>query len=157
MLGLEGSGYIVASGGGLLAHLMMIFPLRVGFATTGGGSWSEFAIVDADAAIPLPSNVDYDKGASMIVNPLTVVAMLEIAKENHHTTLVHTAASSSLGLMLLRAAPLYNVTIIAVVRGAKNEAILRDFGVVPHLIVRSDAPTFAHDLTEAAKEAGTFK
>ena len=38
--------------------------------------------------------------------------------------MVHTAANSALGLMLLRAAESHDLTVVCVVRGEKNQNIL---------------------------------
>ena len=48
----------------------------------------------------------------------------QVAKESGHKSIVHTAANSALGLMLLRASETYNLTVVCVVRGEKNEKML---------------------------------
>lgn len=149
--GLEGSGVVVASGGGPLGYIYSKLQLRVAAVSNNlnGQFWSEYAVTTPAYALPLPGEVDLKQGASTFVNPLTVLGMLEIANEGGHKGLLHTAASSSLGLQLLRAAPRYGTTILCVVRGEKNVKALKEVGHPDDLIIRSDVDTFEDDLKKA--------
>lgn len=153
--GLEGSGVVVGSGGGPVANLYHEFEARIAFATGGGGTWAEYVCVPAMKVVPLPDNVDFKSGSAAIVNPLTVVGFLEIAQNGGHHTLVHTAANSALGMMLLRACNSLGLTVIGVVRGEKNEKILvEDFGHPAELVVRSDVPDFENNLKQIIDKKG---
>eukprot|EP00039_Didymoeca_costata_P028757 m.22103 g.22103 ORF g.22103 m.22103 type:complete len:382 (-) comp7339_c0_seq1:623-1768(-) len=168
-VGLEGSGVVVGSGGGPLSHLYAALETRVGFATFGYvysrnklaivashvcRSWSEYVVINSLDVIPLPSDVTLLQGSSPCVNPLTTVSLLEVAKSGGHTALVNTAASSSLGLMLLRASKAYNITVICVVRGEKNANKILEVqpDIDRKLIIRSDLPDFATTLESVVAE-----
>jgi NADPH:quinone reductase-like Zn-dependent oxidoreductase len=50
----------------------------------------------------LDDDVSFEAGASAIVNPVTVLTMLEEAKEKGAKSVVHTAAASALGRMFVK-------------------------------------------------------
>jgi len=64
----------------------------------------------------LPDNVSFDIGASSFVNPLTVIAFIELAKAAKQTAIVHSAGASQLGRMLIRLGRKEGLTIISIVR-----------------------------------------
>lgn len=154
--GLEGSGRVVGSGGGVLSGAYASLGLRVAVASGGAGfTWSQYGVGSISRMFPLVSGVSALQGSAAFVNPLTVVSFLETANEDGHSALVHTAASSALGLQLLRAAPKYNVTVVCVVRGEKNALALT--GAAGHpaaLVVRSDLPGFPAALRKAVQATG---
>ena len=75
--GFEGSGIIVASGGGIRPWMMV--GKRVAFLAkpNSDGSWAEYAIVDVDCVMELEDHVSMKEAACSFINPLTVVAMAE--------------------------------------------------------------------------------
>jgi NADPH2:quinone reductase len=93
--GLEGSGTVVESGGGLLPRLLV--GRRVAFASARGGTWAEYAVAAAMSCIPLRQHVSLEQGASLIVNPLTAVAFFEMVERGHHHAIINNAAASALG------------------------------------------------------------
>lgn len=56
---------------------------RVAFSPQKGftGTWGEYAIADAMSVIPVPDEVSFDAAACSIVNPLTVICMLDTVKD----------------------------------------------------------------------------
>jgi len=50
----------------------------------------------------LPDGISARQGASAIINPLTVLGMVETMHREGHSALVHTAAASNVGQMLNR-------------------------------------------------------
>lgn len=164
--GFEGSGTVVASGGGLIPFLYTFFNLNVAVIPGVPITWSEYVLVDdLMKSIPLflafpfwsSKNVNVlQKGSAAVVNPGTVMGFLETAKEINETSMVHTAANSALGKMLIRAANVTDVNIIAVVRGDRNEReLVEDLQHDPELVIRSDKATFVEDLSFACKKLGT--
>mmetsp|Transcript_1454 Transcript_1454/g.2311 ORF Transcript_1454/g.2311 Transcript_1454/m.2311 type:complete len:367 (-) Transcript_1454:102-1202(-) len=152
--GFEGMGTVVASGGGLLPFVYTKLGARLAVVTEGGGSWAEYALASPTQALPLSPSLPDKSGAAAFVNPMTVMAMVQIYENNGHKAMVHTAASSALGLQLLRVAPLHNVTVICVVRGAKNEKMLLELGHPKDLVVRSDAESFPASLKKVVDRTG---
>ena len=86
-------------------------------------------------------------GASAFVNPLTTLGMIETMRREDHTALVHTAAASNLGQMLVKLCQEEDVPLVNIVRRPKQERILRSHGAVH--VCDSSAPSFRRDLTEA--------
>ena len=125
-LGSEGSGVVVASGGGLLAWRVM--GKRVGFVTQGG-AWSEYVILDATRVIDI-GNASFSEGASCFVNPLTTIAFLEIALSRGEKSLVHTAAASALGKMLIKNGKRKGIDVICVVRSQSQVEACKEAGAV---------------------------
>jgi NADPH:quinone reductase-like Zn-dependent oxidoreductase len=64
--------------------------------------WAEYLVTSAQLCVPLSKQVDMEQGATMLVNPLTAWALMEEARLGRHRAVVHTAAASALGRMVVR-------------------------------------------------------
>lgn len=146
--GLEGSGTVVATGGGLMARWMQ--GKRVALATGAGGLWAEYAMVEASRALPLPAGVSLGSGAMSAVNPLTAIALLSIARKGGHGAVVSTGAGGQLGRMIRKRAHQKGVKVINVVRRAEQVATLQAEGA-RHVLNSSDA-RFDADLAQLCRE-----
>ena len=74
-IGNEGSGIVVASGGGLGAWYLGGLGRKVGFVGLAGGqgSYSEYVTVNAmRSCFPMPNDLDVEAAASFFVNPYSV-------------------------------------------------------------------------------------
>lgn len=112
---------VVASGGGFMGW--RVLGKRV--ACVGKGLWAQYAVMDAKHCLPLDDDLSFEDAASAFVNPLTVLAMLDVAKSGGHHAIVHTAAASALGRMLVRASVRARVPLVCLVRREEQEALLR--------------------------------
>jgi len=113
--GFEGSGTVVANGGGMMGWNLQ--GKRVGLVVGAtGGMWAEYIVAPATTCLPLPDEIDFDTGSSCFVNPLTVLSFVEIAHAGGHTAMVHTAAGSALGKMLIRVCAAEKIKVIGIVR-----------------------------------------
>lgn len=130
--GFVGSGTAVAAGGGLYAGFLNGKRLACSAPADGQGVWAEYMVADAQGCIPLKKNVDFEFGANMIVNPLTAVALVELARQGGHKAIVQNAAASALGQMILRLARSYGLPTVNLVRRAEQVQVLKgiDAGVV---------------------------
>jgi NADPH:quinone reductase-like Zn-dependent oxidoreductase len=147
--GFEGSGTVIASGGGLMAWMVM--GKRVGISAGKiGAMWSEYAVVPAVQCVVLPDSVSFEQGCACFVNPLTAVAFLEIAKSRGQKAIVHTAGASSLGKMLVRHAKTEGIDVVCVVRRQEQVRMLEEIGAT-HIITTSDSDWQAK-LTAICKE-----
>jgi NADPH:quinone reductase len=144
-VGLEGAGTVVATGSSQAAEALL--GKRVGIA--GGGMYSQYRAVDAAACLVLPEGTTARDGASSFVNPLTALGMLETMRREGHSGLVHTAAASNLGQMLVKLCISDGVPLVNVVRKTEQEELLRSLGAVH--VCNSSSPSFTTDLTEALK------
>jgi NADPH2:quinone reductase len=145
-VGLEGAGSVVAAGDeakGLLGKRVAAAP---------GGMWSQYRIAKAATCMPLPDDVSSAEGASAFVNPMTALAMVEAMRLDGHSAIVHTAAASNLGQMLVKICREDGVPLVNVVRRPQQVELLRSLGATH--IVNSGASTFREDLTAAVRETG---
>lgn len=124
----EGSGVVVAAGAGTYAQSLV--GARVGTVAQPAGMWAEYVAVAASSCIPLTPETTFEDGASCFVNPLTVVAFVEIAVAAGVKAIVHTAAASALGKMLVRHAAEYGIQVVGVVRRPEQVATLKAVGAV---------------------------
>eukprot|EP01104_Vermistella_antarctica_P001284 TRINITY_DN11334_c0_g1_i1.p1 TRINITY_DN11334_c0_g1~~TRINITY_DN11334_c0_g1_i1.p1 ORF type:complete len:376 (+),score=117.41 TRINITY_DN11334_c0_g1_i1:60-1130(+) len=135
-LGYEASGTVVKSGGGFFGW--MVNGKRVGVVTKGNGiMWAEYAVVPAIQCMALPAGVSFERGCSCYVNPMTAVSFVEIAQERGLNSIVHTAAASALGRMLVKYAASKGVDVVCVVRREEQAEILRAIGA-KHIVVSTN-------------------
>jgi NADPH:quinone reductase-like Zn-dependent oxidoreductase len=145
-VGNEGAGTVVAAG----PEAAEMVGRRV--ATFGGSMWADYRSADAAAVVELPADVSAAEGAALFVNPLTALSMVETMRAEGHTALVHTAAASNLGQMLVRICASDGIPLVNIVRRSEQAEVLRQLGAVH--IVDSSQPDFATQLTEAVRETG---
>src|SRR6476646_3620989 len=144
-VGNEGAGTVVAAGSSPAAQALL--GKTVGIA--GGAMYSQYRVVDASACLVLPEGTTAKDGASSFVNPLTALGMLETMRREGHSALVHTAAASNLGQMLVKLCIKDGVPLVNIVRKAEQEELLRSLGAVH--VCNSASPSFSRDLVEALK------
>jgi NADPH:quinone reductase-like Zn-dependent oxidoreductase len=140
-VGNEGAGTVIKAG----KNAQALMGKKV--AAIGGAMYSQFRTVRAADCLPLPAGATAADGASCFVNPLTALAMVETMRAEGHKAIVHTAAASNLGQMLVKICLKDGVPLVNVVRKPDQVALLRDLGA-KH-VVDSSAPTFFDDLTNA--------
>jgi NADPH:quinone reductase len=145
-LGNEGAGTVIAAG----PEAAALIGRRV--ALFGGSMWADYRVADASAVVELPDDVSTAEGAALFINPLTALSMVETMRAEGHSALVHTAAASNLGQMLVRICAADGVGLVNIVRRAEQADVLRDLGAVH--VVDSSAPDFATRLTDAVRETG---
>ena len=89
----EGSGTVDAVGPGPMGRYFLGKRVACLNQGVGGGLWAEYMVASTKGgALPLAKSVSLEQGALSIINPLTAVAFLEIAKEGKHKAIVLTAA-----------------------------------------------------------------
>ena len=145
-VGNEGAGTVVAAG----PEAATLIGRRV--ALFGGSMWADYRVADAAAVVELPDDVSTAEGAALFVNPLTALSMVETMRAEGHSALVHTAAASNLGQMLVRICAADGIGLVNIVRRAEQAQMLHDLGAVH--VVDSTQPDFADRLTDAIRETG---
>ena len=125
--GIEGSGVVVAAGKGVLPRMRL--GKRVSCTSTKGkgGSWAEYMLTSAMHVIPV-GKMDMKDAAMLIVNPLTALSLIEIAKSENQKAIVNNAANSSLGKMINRLAKKQGIKCINIVRSKDKARKLKDEG-----------------------------
>ncbi len=144
--GFEGSGTVVAAGRGLLPRLLV--GRRVAVAAAQGGTWAAYAVSTALRCIPLGRHVSLEQGAMLIVNPLTALAFLDLARQGRHAAIVSNAAASALGRMIIRLGRTEGVPVISIVRRPEQVAVLRALGA--EHVLDSSEDGYAAGLRELA-------
>jgi NADPH2:quinone reductase len=109
--------------------------------------YSQYRCLKAAQCLPLPPGTSAVDGASCFVNPLTTLGMIETMRLEGHSALVHTAAASNLGQMLVKLCNKDGIELVNVVRRPEQAEMLRALGA-KH-VCDSSAATFMQDLTEA--------
>jgi len=146
--GNEGAGIVVAAGSSDAAQALLRRPVAV----LGGEMYSQFRRVSASACLALPDGATPADGASAFVNPLTALGMVETMRREGHRALVHTAAASNLGQMLVRLCLADGVPLVNVVRRAEQRDLLRGLGA--EHVVCTDSPEFDTELADALAATG---
>jgi NADPH2:quinone reductase len=148
-VGNEGAGLVVETGTTDAARAL---DGKMVAALGGGGMYGQYRCVPAEMCLVLPEGATAAEGASSFVNPLTALGMLETLKREGHKAIVHTAAASSLGQMLLRLCEADGIPLVNVVRKDEQAALLKDMGA--KYVCNTSSPTFLADLTEAMAATG---
>jgi NADPH2:quinone reductase len=144
-VGNEGAGVVVAAGPNPEAQSL----LGRTVAVAGGSMYSQYRAVNSSLCLPLPADASAIDGASSFVNPLTALGMIETMRREGHRGLVHTAAASNLGQMLVKLCLEEDVPLVAVVRKTEQAKLLRSIGATH--VCDSSVPTFMTDLIDALK------
>jgi NADPH2:quinone reductase len=147
-VGNEGSGVVVAAGSSAEAQAL----LGATVAVLGGGTFAEHVRVPWRACMAFAPGTPARSVASAFVNPLTVLGMIDTMRAEGHTALVHTAAASNLGQMLVQVCARDGIGLVNVVRRTEQAELLRSLGA-EHVCVSSSA-SFSDDLTEAVAATG---
>ncbi len=147
-VGNEGAGVVVKAGASSAAQAL----LGKTVAILGGAMYTQYRTLRAADCLLLGDDVTPAEGASCFVNPLTALGMIGTMRLEGYTALVHTAAASNLGQMLVKACLADGVALVNIVRSAEQEALLRGIGAVH--ICDSSKPSFMEDLTAALVTTG---
>lgn len=147
--GFEGVGIVAAAGPDPAAQALV--GRRVAFATgvSNWGSWAEYAVADASAAIPLIDGVADADGAAMIVNPLTALAMFDIVREEGAKAFVLTAGASQLCKLIMGVAREEGFRPIAIVRRDDQIPLLEAAGAAH--VLNAEAADFRGRLREVMR------
>lgn len=131
--GYEGNGTVIAQGGGFEGLL----DKRVAVLGNYGQGRSEYAVLSGATCVPLQDDVTWEEGSSVFINPLSVIGMIKIAKDRGLKSIVHTAAASALGKMLIKYGKSQGVDIICVVRKDSQVKECKDAGAT-HVLNLND-------------------
>ncbi|MGO8861701.1 MAG: zinc-binding dehydrogenase [Acidimicrobiales bacterium] len=142
-VGNEGAGTVMAAGTSPEAQSL----LGQTVAVAGGSMYSQYRAAIAASCLVLPPGTSAKEGASSFVNPLTALGMIETMRREGHGGLVHTAAASNLGQMLVKLCLEEDVPLVAIVRKPEQVELLRSIGAVH--VCDSSSPSFMPDLIDA--------
>jgi NADPH:quinone reductase len=146
--GIEGSGVVVANGKGIVPALWKGKRVACSSAYSYSGTWAEYMVTPAMSCIPLPDEISNEQGSMLLVNPLTAVAFIEIARKNGHKAIINTAAVSALGRMLEYLAGIAGLPLIQIVRNEDHAQKLVKAGA--KYVLNSIASDFESTLKQKA-------
>jgi NADPH:quinone reductase-like Zn-dependent oxidoreductase len=145
-VGNEGAGTVVAAG----EHVSDLLGRVVSLA--GGGMWAQYRRARAADCLVLDPGTPTRDAASAFVNPLTTLGLLETARRDGHSAVVHTAAASNLGRMLVRVCHADGVGLVNVVRSPEQVELLRSLEA--EHVCDSSADDFPARLLDAVAATG---
>ncbi|MDB6086727.1 MAG: oxidoreductase [Gammaproteobacteria bacterium] len=145
--GNEGAGVVVDAG----SHVGALVGRTVA-ARSPLGMYAQYRVVKASDCLVLPDGISARQGASAIINPLTVLGMVETMRREGHSALVHTAAASNVGRMLNRVCLTEGIRLVNIVRSPAQAEALRLLGA--RHVLDSSSPTFRRNLVGALEETG---
>lgn len=148
-VGNEGAGTVVAAGESAAAQALI--GQRV--ACVPGNAFSQYAIADAAMCLPLGEHSS-EAGASSFVNPMTALGFAETARMEGHNAIIHAAAASNLGQMLVKICQEDGIELVNIVRKPEQAEILRGLGATH--IVDSSASDFMAQLRGAIEATGAY-
>ena len=134
--GWEGSGDVISAGTDKHAQELVgkrvafMIPENKGFPWTKGGTMAEYALSNVNRVVPLIDEIDYESGACSIVNPMTVLGMVDRLKQLKCKSVIITAAASQLGRMLIKVCKKEKIETIATVRKAEQAKLLDTDNVI---------------------------
>jgi NADPH:quinone reductase-like Zn-dependent oxidoreductase len=134
--GLEGAGVVADSNGTELkegTRGICFFN-----AKDGNGSWQEYVAIPAANFIPVPDSVPDESAAQFLVNPVTVVGMLEELDAPAGEYILQSAAGSTLGRQLITVAKKRGLKTINLVRRPEQAAELKALGADEVLCTETD-------------------
>jgi NADPH:quinone reductase len=125
-LGMEGAGTVEAVGAGV-THLKP--GDRVAYAGRPTGAYAEARVMPASILVKLPESIDFDTGAAMMLQGLTVQYLFRrtFALSGGETILFH-AAAGGVGLIACQWARAMGVTMIGTVGSDEKAALAKAHG-----------------------------
>jgi NADPH:quinone reductase-like Zn-dependent oxidoreductase len=145
-VGNEGAGTVIRTG----PDLQHLVGRKV--AVVGGAMYATLRKVPVRDTILLPADASAADGASLFVNPLSALGFVETMRAEGHSAIVHTAAASNLGQMLVRICLADGISLVNIVRSEAQAAMLREIGA--EHVVDSSEPGFGPRLLEAIAATG---
>ena len=145
-VGNEGGGVIVDAG----KNVKNLIGKTVGVA--GGAMYSQYRCLPAMSCLVMNEGTTSVEAASSFVNPLTALGFTETMKLENHTALVHTAAASNLGQMLVKICLADDIPLVNIVRKEEHVELLKKLGA--KYICNTSDENFMKNLIECLVETG---
>ena len=145
-VGNEGGGVIEDAGTGA----ENLIGKTVGVA--GGAMYSQYRCVPASSCLVMDDSTTSAEAASSFVNPLTVLGFVETMKMENHTAILHTAAASNLGQMLVKVCKDDSIPLVNIVRKSEQVDLLKNLGA--EHVCNTSEPDFMDSLVNALVATG---
>ncbi|MBP6435323.1 MAG: NADH oxidase [Sphingorhabdus sp.] len=149
-IGNEGCGVVVAAGAAPEAQALMGKTV----ALIGGEIYAQYRCLAAQMCLPLPDGTAPEDGASCFVNPLTSLGFVETMKLEGYKAIVHAAAASNLGQMLVKICKADGIPLVNIVRSQAQVDLLKGIGA--EIVLNSTDEDFVEQLTSAIEKTEAF-
>jgi len=144
--GNEGAGVVVDAG----VNAKGLIGKTVGLA--GGSMYAQYKCAPAINCLVMEDGTTPSEAASSFVNPLTALSFVETMKMENHSAIVHTAAASNLGQMLVKICQSDGIPLVNIVRKKEQVEILKSIGA--EYVCNTSDPDFMENLINALVETG---
>lgn len=144
--GNEAAGIVVAAGEEPAAQAL----IGKRFACVPGSAYASYAYADANMGFAVDDSIGADQAASSFVNPMTALGFTETMKMEGFKGIVHAAAASNLGQMLVKICLEDNIPLVNIVRSEEQVQLLKSLGAT-HVLNMTDAD-FLPKLIDAIAE-----
>ena len=145
-VGNEGGGVIVDAG----KNAKDLIGKTVGVA--GGAMYSQYRCLPAMSCLVMNEGTTSAEAASSFVNPLTALGFTETMKLENHSALVHTAAASNLGQMLVKICLADDIPLVNIVRKEEHVELLKNLGA--KYICNTSDENFMKNLIDCLVDTG---
>ena len=145
-VGNEGGGVIIEAG----KNVKNLIGKTVGVA--GGAMYSQYRCLPAISCLVMNEGTTSVEAASSFVNPLTALGFTETMKLENHSALVHTAAASNLGQMLVKICLADDIPLVNIVRKEEHVELLKKLGA--KYICNTSDENFMKNLIDCLVETG---
>ena len=147
-VGMEGAGTVIDAGSSPAAQAL----LGRTVAVMSRAMFSQYRTIKADQILLHHAGTTPKAAASSFINPQTAIGMVETMRLEGHRALVHTAAASNLGQMLVKYCIEEQVEVVNIVRRQAQVDLLRGLGA--RHVVDSSSPSYTDDLVTAIQQTG---
>ncbi len=148
--GFEGSGTVVATGNDFMSKRLLGKKVSCFAPPDSHGTWAEYMVTSNKTVIPLDKDFDLEQGSMLLVNPLTVFAMVEIAKKRKLKAIANTAAASALGQMLDTLGNENGLAVVNIVRRQEQVDDLKSKGM--KYVLNSSEPDHIKEMKSLFRE-----
>ena len=148
--GFEGSGIVMATGNDFFSRRLLGKKVALFAPNTGNGTWAEYTLTQAATAIPLKKDLSLEQGSMLLVNPLSVIAMISISKKKRIKAIANTAGASALGQLLNKMCRQNGLQCVNVVRRPEQVELLKKNGA--QFILDSSSPNFNTEMRDLFKQ-----
>lgn len=147
--GFEGSGTVIATGRDLMSRRLLNKKVACFAPPDSHGTWAEYMVTSSKLAIPLKKQIDLEHASMFFVNPLTALAMTQIAKKRK-TAIANTAAAGALGQILNKMCQERGIPLVNIVRRVDQKSLLQSQGA--KYVLNSSADNYSNELKEQLKK-----
>lgn len=105
---------------------------------------AEYVVCDEKYFMVLNDDIDYIRGCSLMINPLTILMMNEKVKAKKHKSIIHTNAATDLGIQFIKWCHFNDYTSIHIVKSESD--LLKLVGVAEENVLVLESPQFQENL-----------